>query len=326
MGLQDRNYYDKDSDPWSRDPDFWKSGQGGIRRRKIVTIIIIINALIFLLDAFTPIPTDMNEAYKQRVEEEPQLASKISKPAHWLSSTMALSAELELWTPVTLLSHGFAHASIDSNRSFFHVGFNMLILFFLGRPVEQKYGRDEFLRIYLLAIVVAGIGWLLAQQMWGPRRLDGSLAATAVGASGAVTAIVALFVFNFPREKIYLWGILAIPAWLLGILVVGGDMLTALNPESHVAWEAHIAGFAFGTAYFFLGWKFSWLKFGWLNKIFSAQPKLKVHDPVDADDRLQEQADAILDKIANDGEGSLTAKERKILNKYSENLRKNRDP
>ena len=331
MGLQDRGYYDNNSqDPWSTNPDAWKGG-GGARRRTVITTLIIINVAFFLVDAFTPVPADLMAGYKLRQQQvvaefsDPdQLQAeikKIQKPTHWLAYTMALPADLvnRPWKFWTLLSHGFAHSSIDSNRSFFHVGFNMLVLFFLGRPVEQKYGGARFLRFYLLAIVVAGLGWLFVQMATGQNGY-------AIGASGAVSAVVALFVFNFPHEKIYLWGILKMPAWALGVLVVGGDMLTAMNPQSHVAWEAHLVGFAFGAAYFYFGWKLDWLRFDWISGLFAgSKPKLKVHAPEKADEDLKRQADVILDKISREGEESLTSRERRILTKYSKSLRKNRD-
>ena len=333
MGLQDRGYYDNDSqDPWSTNPDAWKGGGGGAKRRTIITILIIINAAFFLVDAFTPVPADLMENYKaqqkqvavQNADPNRQQVEirKIQKPTHWLAYTMAMPADLvsQPWNFWTVLSHGFAHASLGSNRSFFHVGFNMLILFFLGRPVEQKYGGQRFLRFYLMAIVVAGLGWLLLQAV------KGGGGGYVLGASGAVSGVVALFVFNFPHEKIYLWGVLKMPAWALGILVVGGDMWTAMNPGSHVAWEAHLVGFAFGVAYFYFGWKLDWLRFDWISGLFaSKKPNLKVHDPEKADEDLKRQADVILDKISRNGEESLTSRERRILTKYSKSIRKNRD-
>ena len=61
------------------------------------------------------------------------------------------------------------------------------------------------------------------------------------------------------------------------------------------------------------------------SKLFKSRPKLRVHNPDSADNKLKEQADQILAKINEHGEESLTSKERRILNKYSQKLRKNRD-
>lgn len=323
MGLSDRNYYDNESnDPWSTDPDAWKGGSGRSKKRSIITTLIIINVAIFLLDSFTPIPKESKELYEQARQSLPAAEfKKIGKPHHWLAETLSLTPDVvqKPWLGWKLLTHGFAHAGLDSNKTFFHVGMNMLVLFFLGRPIEQKYGRNEFLRIYLLAIVISGMGWVAAQ--W----LTGNLNSSAVGASGAVSAIVALFVFNFPKEKIYLWGVVGMPAWVVGVLVVGSDLLSSLNPASRIAWEAHLVGFAFGTAYFYMKWSFSWLDFGKAGKVLKSKPKLRIHDPGASEESLKLEADKILGKIAEHGEESLTPKERRTLNRYSKSLRKNRD-
>ena len=81
-----------------------------------------------------------------------------------------------------------------------HIILNMLGLFFLGRSVEQFYGRKEFLRFYLTTIVVAGLIWALATAL--ACRLAGvPLQGAAVGASGAVVGVVILFVVGGFRHK-----------------------------------------------------------------------------------------------------------------------------
>ena len=324
MGLQDRNYYDdQGKDPWSTNPDAWKGGSaGGSGKRSIITILIIINVAIFLLDAFTSIPAEKLEQYEFDVRNNPQQADDIPKPARWLSSTMALRPDVvqKPWNVWQFLTYGFAHASIDSKSSFFHVGFNMMTLFFLGRPVEQKYGRDEFLRFYLAAVVAAGVGWVASQ--W----IAGTTNSSTVGASGAVSAVIALFIMNYWDEKIYIFGVVGMKAWILGALLIFFDLLRAFDPSNQVAWQAHLMGMAFGAAYFQFKWDFSWMKFGWLASLANPKPKLRVHDPGAKDAALQRQADEVLAKIAEQGEGSLSGKERRILKKYSQSLRnKNRD-
>ncbi len=59
------------------------------------------------------------------------------------------------WEFYQLLTYGFVHDGA------MHILFNMLFLFFLGRDVEAVYGRMEFLRIYLVSIVLAGLVWVL---------------------------------------------------------------------------------------------------------------------------------------------------------------------
>lgn len=292
MGLENRQYYRDEQ------PDYGRSGVRSFGSWSMVNIIIAINVVIFLLDAFSP-----------KLEGDSQL--------HLLNSLLALNTE-HLWRFWTPLTHGFAHASIDSKISFWHLAGNMITLFFLGRPVEQRLGRYEFLKFYLVAILVSGMAFLLVHLLTGRY-------AVVVGASGAVTGVVVLFIFMYPKVTIYLMGILPMPAWLLGVLLMMVDFGHAFQPESPIAWEAHMAGAVFGVSYYLMHWNFRWLNFSGLSNLFEAKPRLRVHDPGRGTDKLKMQADEILAKIAERGEESLTGRERKILNKYSQQIRKNRN-
>jgi membrane associated rhomboid family serine protease len=68
-----------------------------------------------------------------------------------------------------LLTSAFLHASI------FHIGFNMLLLFFLGRLLEPALGTPRFLALYFASLFAGSFGALLLD----PNSLT-------VGASGAV--------------------------------------------------------------------------------------------------------------------------------------------
>lgn len=287
MGFEDRQYYREESTP------FYAGSSFG--RHSMVTILIVINVVIFFLDAFTP-------------KEE---------GGHWLSNALALDTN-HPWYLWTYLTYGFAHSPIDED--IWHILGNMLALFFLGRPVEARLGRKEFLRFYLISIVASGLGWMVVRLILGQPAM-------VIGASGGVTATVMLFVFMYPRQTIYLMGILPMPAWLLGVLLVGSDILRAFRAGGggNVAWEAHLIGAAFGALYFKMRWNFEKFQFGDFSKVFKSRPKLRVHNPDAGDNKLKEQADQILAKINEHGEESLTSKERRILNKYSQKLRKNRD-
>jgi membrane associated rhomboid family serine protease len=95
------------------------------------------------------------------------------------------------WMWWRLLTYGFAH----DPANIFHLFWNMLSLWMLGRAVEDRYGKAEFLRIYLTAIVGAGLVWLIRHSLW---KDDASLV---LGASGAVTCVVMLFVFLYPKVR-----------------------------------------------------------------------------------------------------------------------------
>ncbi len=316
MGIHDRGYYD--GDQWKGDG----GGSGGRSsfRHSVIATIILINVAVFLLDMFSPRVT-----FTQTLADGTVVSAE--SKSQWVSVNLALKHKMTaagypgpLENPLysfQLLTYGFAHASIGEDSGLWHIAFNMLTLFFLGVAVEQKYGRNEFLKFYILALLFAGAVWLLVNYLRGQP-------AWAVGASGAVAAVVMLFIFNFPRQTLLLMGIIPMPAWLLGVLFVGMDILNSMNHESRIAAEAHLAGAAFAAIYYYGKWNFEWLKFGWLVDRLSGKPKLKVHQP-EVTDELSREADAILDKVHRLGEESLTRKERKTLERYSKTVRKGRD-
>ena len=291
MGFEDRQY--------NREQDYGNSySPSSYGTRSIVVTIILINVAVFVIYAFTPLVDGGG--------------------THFFSKFLGIQSD-QPWFIWTYLTYGFAHASFGTEIGFWHIFGNMLALFFLGRPVEERLGRDEFLKFYLISIVVAGLGFTLVHLIFG---IPFSFI---VGASGAVSAVVALFIFMYPREKILLMGVIPMPAWGLGVLLLLSNLYSAFKPDSHIAWEAHAFGAAFGVAYYLQRWNFSRLDLSGFARLFKSRPKLKVHQPGGVDEKLQTQADSILEKISLEGEESLTSKERRILNKYSAQIRKNRD-
>ena len=277
MGIYDRDYY--------RQPE--RSGLSFRAPHTIVGMIIAVNVGIWLLDFFTP----------------------ETQQGHWLSDHMAVHVDTlgQPWLWWQYLTAGFAH----SPKHFQHILFNMLVLFFLGRDVEQAYGPKEFLRLYLVMVVFASVVWNVANKIGGTPGL-----VQAYGASGAIAGVVILYALNFPRRTLLLFFVIPIPAWLFGILIVILDMTGAFGGgEEKVAYSMHLAGAAFAVVYHQCRWNLTRLtegRFRW--PTFRRKPRLRVHRPEDqpASD-LSEDVDRILAKIYREGEASLTAKERKTL-------------
>lgn len=306
MGFQDREYFQEDA------PRGFTLSSG---KRMVVTNLVIINVVIWLADAFTtPI--------KQVAVQNGQLVEGVA--GRWLSHFLALKLDVfqQPWMLWEVLSYGFAHASLGTPNGFWHILFNMFLLWMFGRDVEARYGRKEFLAFYLLAIVVAGAVWLGWELARGQPR--GSL----VGASGGVVAVFLLFVLHNPRQTLYVWGLIAVPAWLIGALMVGWDLMRGLSgQDSNVAWQAHLAGAAFAFMYFRFRWNLSrLLPSKWKPNLKSIRPKprLKIHDPEEHYQQLDSEADRVLDKLHREGEESLNSRERKILEDYSRRMRQKR--
>jgi hypothetical protein len=58
--------------------------------------------------------------------------------------------------------------------------------------------------------------------------------------------------------------------------------------------------------------------------MFRLRPRLRIHDPEEASRDLNDQVDAILEKISQQGEASLTKKERRTLEDASKRYQRRR--
>ena len=232
---------------------------------------------------------------------------------------------LKAWELVT---YGFVH---DSQNPW-HLVFNMLALWFFGREVEEIMGRAEFFRFYVTAIVLAGLAWLVSVQFGQPLQAPRMFL---VGASGAVMAVLAVFIWYFPRQTVLLWGVLPVPAWALGILYFVSDVQGAAAGGGNVAHVAHVAGAIFGLLYAWRGWQL-----GELTNVLATfrRRRMRVVRPDDdatsprrppappreasrLDADLQQEVDRILEKISRSGESSLTSAERDTLTQASRRLK-----
>ncbi len=159
-----------------------------------------------------------------------------------------------------LLTYQFLH------RDLAHLAGNMAFLWLFGPHVEEALGWEAFLALYLGGGIAAGLLHMAIVIIRGEFAL-GPL----VGASGAISAILAPFAIRFHRALIRLvwlpgllaerlsartgrgWGFLEVPAVLgLGLWLaqnVWDGLLSLRNPNVAVggtAYWAHLGGFAFG--------------------------------------------------------------------------------
>jgi membrane associated rhomboid family serine protease len=141
-----------------------------------------------------------------------------------------------------LISHAFVHVSWT------HLLVNMLVLFFFGRNVES-YFEDFFgnrSTFYFLALYLGGI---LVSNTWSLIKHKNDYYYNAVGASGAVSAVLFTFIFLDPWEMLYLFAILPIP----GIVFAVGYLIYTYQMGKHkrdnVAHDAHLLGALFGLIF-----------------------------------------------------------------------------
>jgi len=122
-----------------------------------------------------------------------------------------------------LITSGFIHSGV------FHVGFNMYILYVVGRELELAIGSPRFGAIYFVALLWGSMG-ALAQTSTAP----------VIGASGAVFGVVAALMVEMRSRGLdpFSGG--------LGVLVVF-NLAIGFIPGSHVAWGGHIGGLIGGA-------------------------------------------------------------------------------
>jgi membrane associated rhomboid family serine protease len=142
-----------------------------------------------------------------------------------------------------ILTHGFLHANWT------HLIVNMLVLFFFGPYVEDDLEQILspslrplhhliYLIFYLGAIAVASLTSLFRhkEDPWY----------NAVGASGAVSAVIFFFIFFNPWELLYVYGIIPIPGIIMGVLYLIYSHFMSKRDSDNVNHDAHISGALYG--------------------------------------------------------------------------------
>lgn len=227
--------------------------------------IIIINAIIWLVEAIAP-QFGQNGIIRH-------LGLHFVGASHF--------------NPAQIVTYMFVH----DQRTFFHVFFNMLTLFFFGPMLERIWGSKKFLFYYM----VCGVGAALIQEgvwalEWRQQYIDGIAAMNhmskteavemidhylamgdtavlqaistfknsfvTVGASGAIFGILLGFAFIFPNMPLYFF---FIPVPIKAKYMVAGYAVIEFfcgvsGTMSTVAHFAHLGGMLFGLG-LLLYWK-----------------------------------------------------------------------
>src|SRR3979411_700469 len=139
----------------------------------------------------------------------------------------------------TLITSMFLHASL------LHVGGNMLFLWIFGNNVEDKLGEIKFLIIYF----ASGIAGSLLQVYISPTSTIPML-----GASGAISGILAAYVLYFPRARVLTFIVPFFFVTISAYVVIGYwialqlfDAFLCLGVAGGgIAYFAHVGGFASG--------------------------------------------------------------------------------
>ncbi len=140
--------------------------------------------------------------------------------------------------PATLLTYMFLHAG------WLHFLGNMAFIWVFADNVEDAFGHIGFLLFFLVCGIVAA----LAHTIAGPQSQS-----PLIGASGAVSGVMAAYLVLFPRARVWVLMFMKIPvpipAWLALVGWFGFQIFSSMLPQTGeviVAWWAHIGGFIVG--------------------------------------------------------------------------------
>lgn len=156
--------------------------------------------------------------------------------APWLYNVLAFRPALVFARPWTLVTYMFVHAP-----GLGHLFFNMLSLFFLGPRVEYRLGSRDFLILYF----ASGMMGAVLSFVFSPY-------APIVGASAAVFGVMYGFAHYWPREPLYIWGVLPIQARFLVAILAGLSIYSGYMGGGRIAHFAHLGGFVGGWIYLHL--------------------------------------------------------------------------
>ena len=139
-----------------------------------------------------------------------------------------------------MFTYGFLHGDWG------HLFINMFVLWMFGRLIEDTYtywwgmkGLVLFLFLYLTAIVISTLSDV--------KKHRENYNYNAVGASGAVSAIVFASILIYPLQKIYLFFIpIGIPAFIFGILYLIYSTYMSKRQRDNIGHNAHFWGGVYG--------------------------------------------------------------------------------
>lgn len=210
-------------------------------------------------------------------------------------------------------------------EEFWHLFFNMLMLYYGGQIFLQYFTQKQLLLTYIFGGLFGALFFIMSFNIF-PVFENMRDSAVALGASASVLSILIAAATYQPEYKLNLFLLGEVKMKWIAIIFVVIDLLSIPkgNSGGHIA---HLGGALWGFLYAFM-----------LRKdldiymIFKRQPRIKVksrntdnhHQRPKTDEQYnaeraqeQQEIDKILDKIAKNGYSSLSEKEKEYLFKQS---------
>lgn len=136
----------------------------------------------------------------------------------------------------TFVTYSFLHGDLS------HLAMNMLFLWVFGDNVEDALGHFRFLVFYLLCAAAGALVHGL---------IDPASEAPLIGASGAVSGVVAAYFLLHPKVRVWTLVLFRVPLPLpaaipLAFWIGQQFFMLAVDPNGGVSWSAHVGGIIAG--------------------------------------------------------------------------------
>ncbi len=156
------------------------------------------------------------------------------------TSAAALGVVPNNLEPITLITHQFLHGGL------MHLVGNLFFLVICGFAVEAAIGHLRFFLFYLLSGIAGGVFHML---------FDMNSSVSLIGASGAISGVMAMYlgVFRLKKIEFFYWlfifvGYFRAPALLILPFYLGKEIYSYVSePNSNVAFMAHAGGIIAGS-------------------------------------------------------------------------------
>ncbi len=137
----------------------------------------------------------------------------------------------------------FTHALVHANWE--HLVVNMIVLWSFGAVVEHcfemNFGGNA--TYYYLGLFV---GSVIFSSAWSLLKERNNVYYNAVGASGAVSAVLFAAIFFNPWEPIYFFGVLPMPGIIFGVLYLYYSFYMSRKKLDNIGHDAHFLGAVIG--------------------------------------------------------------------------------
>ncbi|CAN5902373.1 rhomboid family intramembrane serine protease [soil metagenome] len=156
----------------------------------------------------------------------------------YMFNAYAISHHREWWR---FLSHGLLHAD------FMHLLFNMYALYLFGTYVESAFEQVIFGKVNgMLVYLLLYVGGLIVSSIYSFFKHKDNQYYNALGASGAVSAIIYAYILLDPLNKIYMFFVIGLPAWIFGFIYLGISWYLARRGRDNIGHDAHFWGAVYG--------------------------------------------------------------------------------